>query len=388
VTTGAPLPDRPPSRGTVAEGFEAVRHTLDGYLLDGPRYSAQLTAIWKGQVVVDLVGGPDLSADAITGVFSVTKGIASVTLARLVTSGRLDLDATVASCWPEFAAAGKQDVLVRELLSHQVGLLNVPGRLQPEDLLDSAQGAAKLAAALPLWRPGSALGYHAFTFGIIVEELHRRVAGETLQAAYERDVRAPRGIDFYLGVPESEEPRYRPVLPMEPTPAQQLEMAAHADDRDSLTNLAFNDEGNDPRLEAVMPNARTGRVAAYSSSSGVGSARGIAQVYAAALGHLGEPLLDPATIAAISQEQISGTDRVLDLQMAFAVGFIKPTQRISYGSFAAFGHDGAGGALGFADPHHDLAFGYSPAPQQYPGGADERGVALSSVVRRCIERLA
>jgi len=142
---------------------------------------------------------------------------------------------------------------------------------------------------------------------------------------------------------------------------------------------------NDPRLDGVLPNSRAGRVAGYAASAGVGSARGIAQVYAATLGQLGDPVIDEATITAISQEQISGIDRILNLQMAFAIGSIKPTQRIPYGSYRAFGHDGAGGALGFADPFHALAFGYSPAPMQYPGGADTRGVELSSVVRLCIQ---
>jgi CubicO group peptidase (beta-lactamase class C family) len=377
--------DRPASYGFVAPGFEAVRNKLDSLLLDDQHYSVQLAAIWKGEVVVDLVGGPDLTSDSITGVYSVSKGVATVTLATLIADGRLDLDAPVTTYWPEFGAAGKQSVLVRELLSHQVGLLNVDGLLEPEDLFNSSRGASKLAASLPAWRPGSAFGYHAWTFGVLIEELHRRIAGESLQATYERDIRAPRDIDFYLGLPASQESRYRPTLPMEPTLEQQLEMETHRDPRDSLTTFTFNDMDNDPRLEGVLPNSRAGRVAGYAASAGVGSARGIAQVYAATLGHLGDPVVDEATIAAISQEQISGIDRILNLQMAFAIGFTKPTQRIPYGSYRAFGHDGAGGALGFADPFHDLAFGYSPAPMQYPGGADARGVELSSIVRLCIQ---
>jgi CubicO group peptidase (beta-lactamase class C family) len=362
-----------------------VRNKLDSFLLDDQRYSVQLAAIWQGEVVVDLVGGPDLTSDSITGVYSVSKGVATVTLATLIADGRLDLDAPVTTYWPEFGAAGKQSVLVRELLSHQVGLVNVDGLLEPEDLFNSSRGASKLAACLPAWRLGSAFGYHAWTFGVLIEELHRRIAGESLQATYERDIRAPRDIDFYLGLPESQESRYRPTLPMEPTLEQQLEMETHRDPRDSLTTFTFNDMDNDPRLDVVLPNSRAGRVAGYAASAGVGSARGIAQVYAATLGQLGDPVLDEATIAAISQEQISGIDRILNEQMAFAIGFIKPTQRIPYGSYRAFGHDGAGGALGFADPFHDLAFGYSPTPMQYPGGADARGVELSSVVRLCIQ---
>jgi CubicO group peptidase (beta-lactamase class C family) len=220
--------DRPASYGFVAPGFEAVRNKLDSFLLDDQRYSVQLAAICKGEVVVDLVGGPDLTADSITGVFSVSKGVATVTLATLIADGRLDLDAPVTTYWPEFGAAGKQSVLVRELLSHQVGLVNVDGLLEPEDLFNSSRGASKLAASLPAWRPGSTFGYHAWTFGVLIEELHRRIAGESLQATYERDIRAPRDIDFYLGLPESQESRYRPTLPMEPTLEQQLEMETTA----------------------------------------------------------------------------------------------------------------------------------------------------------------
>jgi len=95
------------STGTVSPGFEAVRNQLDAYLLADPAYSAQLSVYWNGNLVIDLTGGPDLADDSVTGVFSVSKGIAALVIATLIRDGRLDLDEPVARYWPEFAAAGK-----------------------------------------------------------------------------------------------------------------------------------------------------------------------------------------------------------------------------------------------------------------------------------------
>lgn len=378
------------SAGFVAPGFEAVRNQLDAYLLLDPAYSAQLTAYWKGELVVDLVGGADLAHDSVTGVYSVTKGVAAVALSTLVRDGRLDLDARVVDYWPEFAPHGKDRVLVRELLSHRAGLIGLDGGMKPEELWESERAAARLAASLPLWRPGSAFGYHGLTIGVFMEELVRRVTGSTLQRLYEDAVRAPRGIDFWLGLPESEERRFRTLLPMAPTVAQQVELAERAGEPDNITAHMFNlvtADGVD-HTEEISPNARRSRAAGFSSISGIGSARGLAQLYSAVIGYDGEPLLDEATINAMSQQQSWGDDCVLRAPMSFGVVFMKPNPRKDFGSYRAFGHDGAGGALGFADPLYGLGFGYIPMPMQFPGGADPKSIELSRLVRQCIRQQA
>ena len=373
------------STGFVRRGFEAVRHQLDAYLLGDPTYSAQLAVYWKDELVIDLVGGPELDADSITGVFSVSKGVAAVAMATLIASGQLDLDEHVVHYWPEFAPHGKDAITVRQLLSHQAGLLNVDGGLLLDEITESDRGAARLAAQRPVWRPGSAFGYHAVTIGLLMEELVRRTAGASLQALYERVVRAPRDIDFYLGLPESQEPRFRAVGPVAPTPRQAAERAELPMSPDGLTAFTFARGGAaTPGDDGLTPNNRAVRAAGPTATGGIGSARGLAAVYAAALGNLGDPFVDRDTLEAMSQQQVWGHDRVLNLTNCFGIVFLKPQPRMEFGSYRAFGHDGAGGALAYADPLHDLAFGFIPLPMQYPGGADPKAVQLSQLVREAV----
>jgi CubicO group peptidase (beta-lactamase class C family) len=336
-------------------------------------------------VVIDLAGGDYLERRSLTGVFSVTKGIAAIALATLVDTGRLDLDGLVTDYWPEFGAAGKDSTRVRELLYHQAGLPNTDPVLSAEQLLDSSLAAARLAATRPVWQLRSAFGYHGLTIGVFMEELVRRITGESLQHLYEREIRAPREIDFFLGLPEALEPRYRPVLPLQPTAAQQDELDSAPPSPDGVMALAFDGlPGGGSGVAAVLPHTRAGRAAGFSAVGGVGSARGIADVYATVLDDSAAPLLSRNTVERMTQEQVFGTDRVLNSQMAFASVFMKPQPRIPFASYRGFGHDGAGGALGFADPMYDLAFGYIPMPMQYPGGADPRAVDLSLLIRGCI----
>jgi CubicO group peptidase (beta-lactamase class C family) len=375
------------STGTVAPGFEAVRNQLDGYLLADPAYSAQLSVYWKGDLVIDLTGGPDLAPDSVTGVFSVSKGISALVIAMLVRDGELDLDASVPTYWPEFAAAGKGAITVRQLLSHQAGLVGLPGGITFEEFRDSSVAAARLAETYPLWRPGSAFGYHGMTVGVFMEELVRRVTGRTLQETYETAIRAPHDIDFYLGFPAEAEHRFREVLPMAPTSEQQAEIDRRASAPDGLTALAFNSaiRGSSVVSSPTSPNVREVRAAGLAAVGGIGSARGLAKAYATAIGAAGAPaLLDEATIDQMGQQQVCGIDRVLNKRMNFGIVYMKPHQEVEFGSYRAFGHDGAGGALAFADPAYGIGFGYIPMPIQYPGAADPKGVHLSTVVRSCI----
>jgi CubicO group peptidase (beta-lactamase class C family) len=374
------------SIGAVAPGFESVRAEFDAYLADDPNYSAQLAVYWKDNLVVDLVGGDGLKHDTLLGTFSATKGVAAIALATLVSSGQLDLDQTVVHYWPEFGAHGKEAILVRDLLSHQAGLINVDGGLETADILDSRRAAPKLAAQRPYWRPGTTFGYHGLTIGSFMEELVYRITGQTLQQLYEDTIRAPRDIDFWLALPQSQENRFEPLRPAHPTAEQLAMMAASQMAPDGLGALMFNGVNNmvPPNLGPYSPNRREVRAAGPAAVGGIGSARGLAQVYAAAIGLTGDALLGPDTLAAMGQQQVWGVDRVLNFPTAFGVVFMKPHPGSDFGSFQAFGHDGAGGALGFADPLYDVSFGYLPLQMQLPGGADARALRLSQTVRAAI----
>jgi CubicO group peptidase (beta-lactamase class C family) len=276
---------------------------------------------------------------------------------------------------------------VRQLLSHQAGLVSVDGGLTTAEVLDSRQAAAKLAAQRPAWRPGSTFGYHGVTIGIFMEELLRRVTGVTLQELYASEVRAPRQIDFHVGLPESEERRYRPLLL--PATAQAEPSDEEWGIEDGLTSMIYRvpkRSGASGRSD-FGPNDRDVRAGGPAAIGGVGSAHGLARLYAAAQGFIGEPPLDEETIGEMSQQQVWGQDRILCQEMCFGVVFQRPHPRVPFGSYHAFGHDGAGGALAFADPLYEMSFGYIPNPIVAPGGADPRAIHLSAVTRRTIRAL-
>ncbi len=357
------------------EPFESVRTLFNAMLAADPAYSAQLAVYHQGVPVLDLVGGPEFDADSITGVFSCSKGVAALAFSLLVQDGVVDLDAKVTSYWPEFGQHGKDVLSVRQLLSHQAGVVGLPGGVVVEDYNDVPALAARLAGMVPLWRPGKAFGYHALIMGVLMEELCRRTTGRTLQEVYEERIRAPFEVDMFLGLPEDEEQRFKPVL-------FGVDPNAPFIDPASITGISANVAAGNI---LDLPNNRQVRAGGSTSGAGVGSARGLARVYAAASTGVegSEPFLAPATIAAMSEEQVWGWDRTFSQESAFAVVFMKSHNRVDFGSARAFGHDGANGALGYADPHYEVGFGYVPRWCEL-GGTTGRAMQLSAAVRRAV----
>ena len=368
----------------IAPGFESVAGLFESFLEQDPEYSAQLAAYHRGVKVLDISGGPHTRADSVTGVFSCSKGMAGLVMALLVQDGELDPDAEVAKYWPEFGVEGKASVTVSQLLSHQAGLLGVEGGVSLEEVNNSELAAAKLAKLPPLWKPGAAFGYHALTIGIFMEELCRRITGSTLQEVFEQRIRSVTGAHFYLGLPDAEEERFAPFRwAADPTwpwvdPASHFGLSANAAEGDILD----------------LPNIREVRAAGMSSVAGVSSAEGMARIYAAAVTGLAAggqaavaPLLTEETIRRVSAEQVFGIDRVFGETGCFATVFMKSHSRMPFGSYRAFGHDGASASLGFADPVYELGFGYVPQ-QAEPGGVGCRNLLLSSAVREAIAGLS
>ena len=360
------------SQGFVAPGFENVLELFESFLAGDPTYSAQLAAYRNGSQVVQLAGGPDMDQQTITGAYSCSKGVAAMVIALLVQDGLLDLDAPVTKYWPEFGVHGKDRLLVRQALSHQAGLMGVEGGFALDEFT-TADAAARLAAARPSWQPGRQFGYHALTIGIIMEELCRRTAGESLQSIYERRIRTPLGIDFFLGLPAELEPRYRDVL---------YTAEAEGPWVDPLSLEGLN--SNAP-VSTIMelPNIRSVRSAGMSAAGGVGSAEGLARLYAAATTGIDGTgaFLSPQTLDLMSQEQVWGLDRSSGLDNAFAVVFMKPHPSRDFGSHRAFGHEGANAALGFADPAYGLGFGYVPRRAE-DGRTPGKAHQLAAAVRR------
>ncbi|MCO4255722.1 serine hydrolase domain-containing protein [Pseudarthrobacter cellobiosi] len=366
------------SLGFAVPGYEGVLDLFEALLAADPQYSAQLAAYRDGVKIVDLFGGPHITADSITGAYSVSKGVAALVISLLVQDGLLDLDRTVAHYWPEFGCHGKDRLLVHEALSHQAGLVGVEGGFALDEFTTS-RAAARLAAASPAWRPGSCFGYHALTIGIIMEELCRRVTGTSLQSLYDQRIRTAYGIDFFLGLPEKLEPRYRDVLydvdPLQPW----------------LDPLSLDGLNSNAAVSTIMelPNQRAVRAAGMSAAGGVGTAEGLARLYAAAITGVDgrDPLLTPETVSAMSQEQVWGLDRLSGLDNAFAVVFMKPHVSRNFGSHRAFGHEGANAALGFADPAYGLGFGYIPQRAE-DGRTQGKAHRLAAEVRRAASALS
>ncbi|MEV0227681.1 serine hydrolase domain-containing protein [Streptomyces sp. NPDC050704] len=359
--------------GTVAEGFEAVREEFAAVVAaERPDYEGQLSAYVQGRRVVDLWAGAGTDGETLFGVFSSTKGAAHLVVALLVQDGTLKLDREVAHYWPEFAAEGKGTVTLRDLLAHRSGVIGSDAGFTFDELADDRLVAERLAAQRPFWRPGTAFGYHALVIGALTGEVVRRATGRTLQEVYEERIRAPYGLGFHLGLPESEEPRYRSVQPMVPTPPEQALLDATPRGPHTLASIAFNEHVPGAGTLVEHPNSRTVRAKGPASAGGVASARGLAGMYAAAISRVDgrAPLLKPDTIGEVGQIHSVGYDLVARAHKSYGLGFQATADMWHpFLGAGAFGHSGAGGSQAFADPRSGLAYGYTRRRIAFPGGA-------------------
>ncbi|MFH7593698.1 serine hydrolase domain-containing protein [Streptomyces racemochromogenes] len=363
--------------GAVEAGWEPVREAFEAFVAAEPHSpEAQLAVRHHGRTVVDLWGGEETDGDTLSGVFSITKGAAHLVVALLAQEGVLDLDAPVVEYWPEFSGDGKERLTLRQLVAHGSGLIAVD-EFSYELMADDARVAAALARQKPHWEPGTAYGYHAFVIGALTGEVVRRVTGRSIQEVYEERVRAPYGLDLYMGLPAALEDRWKPVLEMLPTPAQ-LELLASGGPMPELMRVAFNmHHGMDPVTYANHPEVKA---LGPASAGGVGTARGVAALYAAAISGLeGLPaLLTPETAAEVARLHTPGRDAVVPEADHFGLGFEK---QHAVGP-EAFGHCGAAGANGFADPVTGIAYGYTRRRFGFPGGlAPENGPLTAAVLR-------
>jgi len=360
--------------GHCEPAFGRVREALAETLASGLEVGAALAVHVGGRPVIDLWGGHVDAArtrpwerDTIVNLYSVGKAVTAVCALRLVDAGRLDLDAPVAEYWPEFAQAGKGRLPVRYLLTHQAALPAVARPLPPGARTQWDVMTAALAAQAPWWEPGAGHGYHVNTQGFLIGEIVRRVTGRTLGTYLRESLAGPTGIEFFIGVGPELDGRCADVLPAPPGPeGEELRRQLGADPA-SLAGLAlmrFNAYRNPPELSGTgVVNTRSWRAAEVPSTNGHGNARAVARLYSALAGDGtldGVPVLAPATIARAIEEQVYGDDIVLQRPTRFGLGFQLTMKERPLGpSPRTFGHFGAGGSLGFADPDERLAFGYA-----------------------------
>lgn len=363
--------------GWTASGFEGVREAFEANFASGQEVGAAFSAYHRGQKVADLWGGiADRSSgrpweeDTLILVFSTTKGVTAICANKLADEGRLDVDAPVVQYWPEFGRNGKEDIPVSYLLSHQAGLAWVDGELTLEEALSWEPVIEALQNQHPNWHPGSAHGYHATTYGWLVGEVIRRVAGRSVGTYLRDEIAGPLGLDLWIGLPEEQEPRVATLISMLPEgmsvdalanpgadPVLQM-MAQFLGPQSKLGRALFAPGG--ALTDQAIWNSRPMRAAEVPAANGVTDARSLARIYAACLGEVdGIRLLSPAQLTRATTQLTEGPNTVLmDLDIQFGLGFMLHSSLIALGGPRSFGHFGAGGSVGWADPDAELAMGY------------------------------
>ena len=326
-------------------------------------------SVWQnGQSILELQGGfrdakreHPWTADTIVLFWSATKGLGSACLLHVLQEYNIRLERRVAEFWPDFAQAGKGEITFAQLLSHQAGL---PALDEPADVLDYPAVIAALEKQAPLWEPGTAHGYHARTFGFLIDELVRRMAGNTVSEYWRQAFGDPLGLDIWIGLPEAEHGRAATIYAAKAggaaTPAEFYRDLATPG---TLVRKAFTSPHGLHSVGAM--NTRENRALQVVSFGGIGSASSLAKFYAmlANGGELeGRRYFAKETLAQMTTTLSSGIDRIFQIPTAFSAGFMKnppKTARQIFGaSPRAFGHPGAGGSHAFADPEHGISFAY------------------------------
>lgn len=372
----------PPVQGEVARGFEAAAQAFADTLALDRELGGAFCVVRDGRPVVDVWGGwadaartRPWDADTLVNVWSTTKGMQALCIARLVDQGRLAFDRPVAEYWPEFGAAGKQAITVAQLFSHQAGVCGPDQPVAEDDIYDVEAVAALLAAQAPQWPPGARSGYHALSIGYLGEALVRRVTGKSVGAYFRDEIGRPLGVDFHMGVGAADAHRIARI-DHDGQPQSGGQDTFNEFQRLAQVNFPVRAGlANDPRWQAM----------GIPSAGGSGNARGLARVYGALatdrrLG--GEELVSESVLRAATTIQIENEDLVLRFPMTWGVGFALNKGMAVYGpNPGAFGHHGWGGSFAFADPARGLGVAYTMNFMREPAGApDPRIVSLIGAV--------
>jgi CubicO group peptidase (beta-lactamase class C family) len=349
-----------PVDGSCSPDFEPVRRAFESNFVEHGEVGAAVTVVVGGETVVDLWGGWSDSArtrpwssDTLVNSYSVGKGIVAVLLLQLVDAGLVGLDDPVAGVWPDFAEHGKGSVTVRHALSHQAGVPAIRRRLTNDDLWDFDRMCAALAGTEPWFAAGSRHVYHTNTFGHLVGGLIRHVSG-AMPGDQLRRVAEPLGADLWFGVPDAEQHRCAEVAFESPSTLTAELLDRDLSDEQRMILLGY---VNPPGYSSSgVVNAPEWRRAQVPSTNGQFTACGVARFYDAILA--GRLLSDDLLAEAITP-QASGHCPVLGQEVTFGLGLQPWTEHRPFGrNPGGFGHYGSGGALGFADPTTEVAFGY------------------------------
>jgi CubicO group peptidase (beta-lactamase class C family) len=353
----------------------------------------------EGKTVVDLWGGKKAPGgdawdkDTVSIVFSSTKGAMALCAHMLVDRGALDLHAPIVSYWPEFGQNGKETATVVMSLDHSVGVPHIREAPKAGGFYDWDYMVDRVAKEQAFWPPGTRNGYHAITMSWIVGELVHRASKKRMGKFFNDEVAAPLALDFWIGLPETQEQRVAPMI-QAPLPANPMEsrfLRKAMTDTNSASHFFFRD------FLAFNPNSREGRAAEIGAGNGITNARGLAGLYAPlANGGTagGVRLVAPETIARMSRVTVAThEDATLVIPTRFALGYMKTMDNRHLGgidgascllSEAAFGHVGAGGSIGFADPECKMSFGYTMNQMGHGLLLNDRGQALVDAAYKAV----
>jgi CubicO group peptidase (beta-lactamase class C family) len=396
--------------GFAADRFAPVADRFREHFATAGEVGASVCVWHQGEVVVDLWGGTmgaddprPWQADTLVNVFSVTKGMVAAAVLWLEDQGLLDLDAPLVSVWPELAGGGRDRVTFRQVLNHTSGLVALDAPLRLDDVLAWAPVEAVLRAMTPAWEPGTAQGYHAITFGLLLRATVERAVGRSLGDILAREIAGPLGADVYIGLPEALDGRVATLvtLPLMGVPSSILVPMIVGG---SLEAAFFRNvllRPGSPGSRAVKHPRELGgfnlsnfnrpevRRAELPWANGHASARGIARMYQALVagGTLDGARIWSADACARPRARQSWSELDLTMRkpMGFSQGFLKEQPTMFSPSPGWFGHPGIGGSLGFADPDEGVAFGYTMNKLR-PQVRSPTALALSRAVYACIGR--
>lgn len=345
--------------------FEALKDAFAAMFEDPQERGMALCVQIGGETVVDLWAGvadkdgqQAWHSDTILNLFSCTKTFTAVTALQLVGEGKLELDAPMARYWPEFAAAGKDKITLRHVLSHQAGLPALRQMLAPEALYDWPTMTTALAAEQPWWALGEGHGYGPITYGWLVGEVLRRVEGRGPGESIVARTATPLGLDFHVGLADEQFDRVafisRGKGSFGDAAAQRL-LKTMMSEPNAMSTRAFT---NPPSI-MTSTNKPEWRRMQQPAANGHGNARSLAGFYS---GLLDGRLLESELLAELTREHAVGEDKTLLTRTRFGLGCMLDQPEVANATYGmgprAFGHPGAGGSLGFADPERDVAFGF------------------------------
>ena len=376
-----------PIHGYVQPGFERVRDVFERNFTEDVDVGASFAVVQDGHSLVDLWGGYlDRSCsrawqeDTLVNLYSTTKGLGAAAFAWVVEKAGIRYDDEVRRFWPELTAA-KDGLTIGQLLSHQGGICGVDAQVTVPDLYDWDRMIGLMERQTPYWTPGTAAGYHAINWGYLPGELARRITGRTLGDIFRREIAVPLHADCHIGLPAADHTRVADMIGPNHARIKPDLAALMGMKMPPLYAVALQNPNVRPFQDASSAEWRSAEIAA---ANGHGNARGVARIYGA-LASGGGGVLWADTVAELTRQEVDETpDLVLGRPLRRSPGLILNTERQYGPNGASFGHAGAGGSVGFADPARGLGIAYVMNQMQMNLNDDTRAGRLVRAVYDCL----